>query len=309
MFKLNFKNDTQKIMFEVIISLIPAIIYKTYTFGWLGIFALATLLITALLTEKIFASLLNIKSNIGDYSSTITALLLFLTLNCNLTILIYFIASFIAVGLGKMVYGGFAKNIFNPAMVGWCFVMVSFPQFLTKFVDYNATLTFQQSLQIFLGSLSVDSYTSATPLGEYKPFHLLLLEVPQIFNLHMLILAGGLYLLARKIISPIFPIALSLGVILAIALFGFKFIEASHLFFIYGPVILAAFYIVTDPVSSPSIPKAQFVFGFFVGFIAILIAKFGTYPVGMAFAILFMNAFNYILDNFFVKGKTKHDNK
>lgn len=288
-------------MFEVIISLLPAVFYKIFIFGWLGIFSFATILATALATEKLSAKILKVKSNLGDFSSTVTALLLFLSLYPNMTFFIYFIATFVAIGLGKMIYGGFAKNIFNPAMVGWCFAMVSFPQFMTKHLDYNAVLTFNESWNIFAGTLSIDSFTSTTPLNEYKPFHLLFLKIPQIFNLHMLILAGGIYLLARKIISPIFPIALSLGIAFAIFIFGFKFIEACHLFFIYGPVILAAFYIITDPVSSPSIRKAQFVFSFCIGFIAIFIAKMGTYPVGMAFAVLFMNSFNFILDNLFTK--------
>lgn len=307
--KLTFKNDTQRIMFEVIISLLPAVLYKVYSFAWFGLFSLSTLLVTAFITEKILAKILNIKSNLADYSSIITAILLFLALNCNMTFFIYFIASFTAVGLGKMVYGGFAKNIFNPAMVGWCFVMISFPQFMTKHLDYSAIVNFNESLNIFLGTLSIDSYTSATPLDEYKPFHLLLLEIPAIFNLNMLILAGGCYLLARKIISPVFPIALSLGVVVALVAFSFKFIEATTLFFLYGPIILAGFYIVTDPVSSPSLPKAQFVFSFFVGFIAILIAKYGTYPIGIAFAVVFMNSFNFILDQLFNKGKLRNGTK
>lgn len=305
--KLKFNNDTQKIMFEVIISLLPAVFYKVYTFGWLGLFALVTLLTTALVTEKVLAKALKVKSDLADYTSTITALLLFLAMNSNMTFLIYFIASFVAIGLGKMVYGGFAKNIFNPAMVGWCFVMISFPQFMTKHLDYTTTLSLTESLNIFIGSLSIDSYTSTTPLDEYKPFALLLLEIPEILILNLLTLAGGLYILIRKIISPVFPIALTIGTTFAILVFGYKFTEACQLFFLYGPIILAAFYIITDPVSSPSISKAQFVYSFCIGFIAILIAKFGTYPIGMAFAVLFMNAFNFILDKTFIKGKQKND--
>lgn len=306
---INFKTDSQRIMFEVIASLIPAVLYKVYIFGWLGLFSLATLLITALLTEKTCAKLLDLKSDLADYTSCITALLLFLALYPNMTFFIYFTAAFIAIALGKMVYGGFAKNIFNPAMVGWCFAMVSFPQFMTKHVDYNLTLSLTETLQILAGSLSIDSYTSTTPLNEYKPYHEIILQVPAIFNLHMLILAGGLYLVIRKIISPIFPIALSIGVAAGIYIMGFKFIEASYLFFIYGPVILAAFYIITDPVSSPSLPKAQFIYSFFIGLIAIIIAKIGNYPVGMAFAVLFMNSFNFILDKIFTKGELKNDNQ
>lgn len=316
---INFKNDTQRIMFEVIASLIPAVIYKTYVFGWLGVFAITTLLIAAIITEKTFAKVLNLKSDLGDYTSIITAILLFLTLSCNLTAFIYFIASFVAIGLGKMIYGGFAKNIFNPAMVGWCFVMVSFPQFLTKHLDYSTTLNFTDSLNIFLGLTNVDTYTSATPLNFFKidsytsasptitQHHLeeLLPAVPQILYLNLITLAGGLYILARRIISPVFPIALALGTLTALLSFDYDvdFIVTAELYFLYGPAILAAFYIVTDPVSSPSISRAQFVFSFFIGFISILIAKMGSYPIGMAFAVIFMNSFNFILDKTFATRK------
>jgi Na+-translocating ferredoxin:NAD+ oxidoreductase subunit D len=293
-------------MFEVIISLMPAVIYKVFVFGWLGVFALATLILSALITEKTMSKALNIKSDLSDYTSIITSLLLFLSMNCNMTFFIYFIASFVAIALGKMVYGGFAKNIFNPAMVGWCFVMVSFPQFISKHLDYNVSLTFMQSLNIFTSNLSVDSFTSATPLGEYKPYQVLLLKTPEIFMLNMLTLAGGLYLIVRKIISPIFPIFLAIGTLVAIIAFNYKIIEASQLFFLYGPMILAAFYIITDPVSSPSLVKSQIIYSFGVGFVAILIGTFGAYPIGVAFAVVFMNSFNFIFDKLLLKGATKN---
>jgi len=305
---LNFKNDTQKIMFEVLISLLPAILYKLYIFGRLGALSLITLTVVALTTEKSLSKLLKIKSDLGDYTSLITAVLLFLALNCNMHAFIYIVASFIAVGLGKIVYGGFAKNIFNPAMVGWCFVMISFPQYMTKHVDYNSSINFIESLRVFFSFYNIDSLTQATPLTQYKHDNSVFEANCMLATLNILTLIGGLYLIAKRVISYIFPLFMSLGVILALFVFNYDIIQASKLFFLYGPIILAAFYIITDPVSSPSLAKSQMVYSFAIGFISILIAKLGAFPVGVAFAVLLMNSFNFILDKAFNKG-VKYETK
>lgn len=297
-----FKNDTQKLMFEVVVSLTPAIAYKVFTFGFLGLLSFLTLVITAILTERAISKILKVEDNILDFSSIITAILLFLALSCNMSIFVYIIASFVSIGLGKMVYGGFAKNIFNPAMVGWCFVMISFPQFMTKHVDYSLSLNLEQSLNIFLGLSNVDSITQATPLTQYKTLFSNFTEVSEILITNILILLGGLYLIARKIISYIFPVFMFIGVLFSLYVFNYDITKSIEVFILYGPFILAVFYIITDPVSSPSIPKAQAAYSFLIGFISILIAKFGVFPVGIAFAVLFMNSFNFILDKIFNKG-------
>ncbi|HAG52894.1 MAG TPA: hypothetical protein DCL21_03810 [Alphaproteobacteria bacterium] len=299
---LSLKNDTHKIMFEVIISLIPAILYKVYIFGWLGAFSLITLIATALITEKALSKILQIKSDLGDYSSLITAILLFLALNCNMHAFIYIMASLVAIGLGKIVYGGFAKNIFNPAMVGWCFVMISFPQYMTKHIDYNNSINFIDSLRVFFSFYNIDSLTQATPLTQYKHDQGLFDSNCMIATLNILTLIGGLYLIAKRVISYIFPLFISLGVIVALFTFDYELFAASSLFFLYGPIILAAFYIITDPVSSPSLVKSQMVYSFMIGFVSILIAKLGVFPIGVAFAVLLMNSINFILDKVFNKG-------
>jgi electron transport complex protein RnfD len=298
---LNFKNDTQKIMMMVILSILPAVIFKVYTFGFLGLLSLLTLVITALVTEKVLAKVLNIKDDLADYTSLITAILLFMSLNCNMSFFVYFIASVVSIGLGKMVYGGFAKNIFNPAMVGWCFIMLSFPQYMTKHIDPTTSLNLIESLKVFFAFNNVDSLTQATPLTQYK------LEggfnaVQSLAIINLLTLAGGLFLVAKKVITPIFPIAMFVGLIFSSFLFNYDMATSLQAFGLYGPFILAAFYIITDPVSSPSLPKAQAFYSFAIAFVAVLIAKFGVYPVGIAFAVVFINSFNFILDKLFNKG-------
>lgn len=298
---LNFKNDTQKIMMLVILSILPAVIYKVFVFGFLGLFSLATLILTALATEKILAKILNIKDNLADYTSLITAILLFMSLNCNMSFFVYFIASFIAISLGKMVYGGFAKNIFNPAMVGWCFVMLSFPQYMTKHIDLQASLSFIESIKVFFAFSDIDSLTQATPLTQYKLQNGFSIS-QSLAMINLLTLAGGLFLVFKKVISPIFPVAMFFGLAVSLSIFDYDVISGLIAFIAFGPFILAAFYIITDPVSSPSLPQAQAFYSFAIAFIAILIAKMGVYPVGIAFAVIFMNSFNFILDKAFNKG-------
>lgn len=302
MFK--FKTKTQQIMFEVAISLIPAVLYKVYMYGFIAVFALLTILITCIVTEIIAGKVLKIKSNILDFSSIVSALILFIALNPNMPIGVYIIASIICIGLGKMVYGGLGKNIFNPAMVAWCFIMISFPQYMTKFAHVDIPVTLNHAYSIFMGIGSIDSIDSidsisqATPLGIYKDQHAINIPL-QIAELNLLILLGGIYLFIRSIVSYIFPLFLTLGTILAIYIFDGK--QAMELFFFAGPFTLAAFYIITDPTSSPNFKPAQAIYSFCIGFLSILIAYKGAYPVGVAFATLIMNSFVFLLDKPFRK--------
>lgn len=319
MFK--FKNDSQKIMFIVVATLIPAVAYKIFVFKWLAVFALSTLVITALLTEKLLSKLLGVKYNLKDYTALITALLLFLALNSNMNVFIYFVAAFISIALAKVIYGGFTKNIFNPAIVGWCFVMLSFPQYMTKHINYdeNLNIGFKQSAQVFFADKSVDSYTSATPLTQYRKITKYaergnVLELPKnepkgLLIINLLTLAGGLVLILTKTITYVMPLFMFTGLAAALLVFKYPFYEAFIVYALYGPFILGAFYIITDPVSSPSLKRSQAIYAFAIGFVALLIAKLGAYPIGVAFSVLLMNSFNYILDNYFAHKKgAKHDN-
>ena len=302
MLNLKFKNDTQKIMFEVTASLIPAVLYKVFVFGWLGLFSLMTLLATALIAERLLSKALKIKHDLADFTAAITAILLFLALNCNMHAFVYFTASFIAIGLAKAVYGGFAKNIFNPAMVGWCFVMLSFPQYMTKHLEFSNNINFVESLNIFFTFYNIDALTQATPLTEFKVNDVFSISNP-IFTTNMLILAGGVYILIRNIINFVFPTMFTLGLIAALVVFNYDLYKGFEMFVFYGPMILGAFYIITDPVSSPSLKHAQALYSFAIAFIAVLIAKLGAYPIGLAFAVIFMNSFNFILDKTFATRK------
>lgn len=309
------KTSTPKIMLFVIISLLPAIIYKVYVFSLLAILSLLSLLVSCIVTEIVFSKVLKQKPNLKNYTTIITALLLFLAFNPNMPYFVYIIAGFVAIFLGKLVYGGLGKNIFNPAMVGWCFVMLSYPQFMTKHIHSTHDISISEQLEIFTNQKNtIDSYSQATPLGEYKSYvkydsfsEASAPNIKQIANdlisynqqtliLNILILIGGLSLLALKVINYIIPSFFIIGTFISCLILGYEVIPAFKLFITTGPFILAAFYIITDPVSSPNLRLSQILYSFIIAFISILIAKYGAYPIGVAFATIFTNAWVFILD-------------
>ena len=313
------KLSSQRIMIETSLSLMPAVLFKIYTIGWLAVFSFITLVSSCLLTELIFTKLAKKEIQLKDFSSVVSALLMFLAFNSNMPFFVYAIAGVVCIFLGKMIYGGLGKNIFNPAMVGWCFSMISFPQFMTKHLDTSKTVDFLQAIKIFTHNINVDAISQATPLTSFKSnvdsishatnLGSLSHDILQSFTnypqdlliLNILILAGGIFLILRSIINITMPLFLFLGVIVGIFIFDAQLINSAKMFILTGPIILTAFYIVTDPATSPNIKIAQSLFSFLVGLVGILIAYKGAYPIGIAFATLIMNSFVFILDQLFTK--------
>ncbi|MCP4355048.1 MAG: RnfABCDGE type electron transport complex subunit D [Proteobacteria bacterium] len=296
----NQRLSSQRIMIETSLSLMPAVLFKVYTIGWLAVFSLITLTLSCLLTEFVFTKLAHKKTSIKDFSSLVSALLMFIAFNANMPFFVYAIAGIVCVFLGKMIYGGLGKNIFNPAMIAWCFAMISFPQFTTKHLAPSETVDFAQSIKIFLHHINVDAISQATPLTTFKAN--IIEAIPQdLLILNILILAGGIFLLFRSIINLTPVLFLFLGVIFGIFIFDAQIVNPVKLFILSGPIILTAFYIVTDPATSPNVKLAQAVFSFLVGLIGILISYKGAYPIGIAFATLIMNSFVFILDDIFTR--------
>lgn len=300
--------SSKRIMIEVTASLVPAIAFKIYSIGWLAVFSLSTIILSCLLSEIIFSKVLKTESKISDISSLVTAVILFLCFNANMPYFIYIIASVVSIVLGKIVYGGLGKNIFNPAIVGWCFSMISFPKYMTTHINPTEHVDFLESAKIFSNISNVDAISQATPMGTFKTLNFAhFVNIPdQLFIINLLILLGGLFLVRRGIINLIMPMFLCLGIIIGLSIFNsYDFKVASNLYFISGPVMLAAFYIVTDPATSPNLKPAQALYSLLIGFIGILIAYKGAYPIGIAFATLIMNSFVFLLDSLFTKSYKK----
>ncbi len=301
---------TPIIMRDVIIALIPAIAAGIYIFGLPALKVLFLSTIFCIAWEAVFIKLFKKPGNISDYlldfSAIVTGVLLGLNLSSSAPWWMILIGSFIAMLLGKHVYGGLGQNPFNPALVARVFLLVAFPVQMTT---WPAPTPGQFS--------SVDAVTAATPLGILKTDGLqAALNSVSWQNLFfgnvggcigevsvIALLIGGLYLLLRNVIRWEIPLAF-IGIV---AVISFIFAEVNPeknapMFFhlLSGGLLLGAFFMATDYVTSPESSKGMLIFGAGCGFFTIIIRLFGGYPEGVSFAILIMNSLVPMIDRHIV---------
>jgi electron transport complex protein RnfD len=305
------------IMLKVLLALLPGIALYVWYFGPAILVSIALASLTALATE---AAMLKLRKRpiapfLKDNSALLTAWLLALSIPPLAPWWLVVVGTAFAIAIAKQLYGGLGNNPFNPAMVGYAVLIISFPVQMTHWLAPQglvlAELSFSQQLDyIFSGvlpqSLTLDAITMATPLDTLKT-HLHLEEsVQQILNMPIYgqigghgsemvawgFLFGGLYLLASRIISWHIPAAF-LGTLFAIAGI-FHLVDPAHyvapLFHWFsGAAMLGAFFILTDPVSSPTTNKGKLIFAAGAAFLTYMIRTFGGFPDGVAFATLLMN--------------------
>ena len=302
--------NTRKIMYRVILALVPALLVALYYFGWYALRLTLVTVITCMLTEWLIQMFL-IKGpiTINDGSAAVTGLLLAFNVPANLPIWMAIVGSVVAIGIGKMAFGGLGKNPFNPALVGRVFMLVSFPTAMT---------TWPQVQPVFAKGFFADAVTGPTPLGILKESGLETLE--QMGDMQFLdmvlgnrggafgemctaaLLLGGLYLIIRKVIDFATPLSILLTV--------YVFTGICHLIdptvyiapqyhLVYGGLILGAFFMATDMVTSPMTLRGKLLFGFGIGVITVVIRLWGAYPEGVSFAILIMNAFTPLINKAF----------
>lgn len=249
--------------------------------------------------------LLKGKCTINNYSALLTGLLLSFNLPSNLPWWIVVIGAAVAIGIGKMCFGGLGNNPFNPALVGRVFLLFSFPVQMT---------TWPRPLG--WASSYLDAETMATPLALIKGGKLAAL--PDALNMFLAntpgslgeisalaLLIGGIYLLATKVITWHIPVSILLTVAAFSAiLYGIDptVYPLPHVHLLSGGMMLGAIFMATDYVTSPMTHRGMLIYGFFIGIITMIIRVWGVYPEGMSFAILIMNAFTPII-NKYVKPK------
>lgn len=321
-------NSVSRTMFRVQLALLPATLYGFWLYGWPSVFLWLLTILSCLGFEALSLKLMGsprIKPTLLDGSAVLTGWLLAMTLPPWAPWWVAVLGGFIAIVIGKQVFGGLGQNVFNPAMVARVALLVSFPLPLTLWVlplPMTSALTpdFVASLRIFLTSLPVpDAMTSATLLGHAKTelargveLGEALVSAPALSWLGMragsfgesaalLILCGGIYLLITRVITWHAPLAVLAGVAIPAAIaHGIdpgRFLSAeAHL--LSGALMLGAFFIATDYVTSPNTATGQIVFGLGIGFLTWVIRSFGAYPEGMAFAVLLMNALTPVIDRF-----------
>ena len=310
-------DSVAQIMLKVLLALLPGIALYVWYFGAAILVSIMLASITALTIEAAMLKLRNrpIAPFLKDNSALLTAWLLALSIPPLAPWWLVVVGTAFAIAIAKHLYGGLGNNMFNPAMVGYAVLIISFPVQMTHWVAPQglviAELGFAEQLQyIFLGvlpqGLSLDALTMATPLDTLKT-HLHLDEsVQQILNMPIYgqiagsgsemvawgFLFGGLYLLASRIISWHIPFAF-LGTLFAIAGI-FHLADPTHyvapLFHLFsGAAILGAFFILTDPVSSPTTNNGRLIYAAGAALLTYLIRVFGGFPDGVAFATLLMN--------------------
>jgi electron transport complex protein RnfD len=302
-----------QVMMQVVFALIPAFAVHFWFFGWGIIINIVLASFFCLGFEALTLWLRNrpINKTLFDGSALVTALLLAITIPPLSPWWLILIGSLAAIVFTKQLYGGLGFNPFNPAMVGFVVLLISFPREMTSWPSPLGAgqqgLNLLQSLQFVAGQAGIDTLSGATPLDALKTGIRMggsvesVMAATPIYGhlagigwewLNLAILLGGLWLLWRKTIRWQVPVAV-IGSLAAMATL-FYLIDPSHyadpLFHIFGGgALLGAFFIATDPVSGATTPKGRIIFGIGVGVLTYIIRSWGGFPDGIAFSILLMN--------------------
>ncbi len=280
---------TRRMMADVLLALLPVLAASVWVFRMYAVVQAVIGVVAALAAEALFTALRRKPLRLGDGSAAVTGLILALSLPPGAPWYVGTVGAFAAIGLAKVIYGGLGQNIFNPAMVGRAFVMIAFPAFVGA------------AAYVIPGS-AVDAVTRATPLTALKmsgqttalgPLFLGTVNGSVGETSALACLLGGLYLCLRRTASWEIPA----GVFAAVLAFAGvpNLLQPSAAWSVAhelcgGALLFGAFFIATDPVTSPLTHKGKFWFGFGVGALVLLIRKLSGYPEGVMFSVLIMNA-------------------
>lgn len=306
-------DSIEKNMYGVLIALIPAFICSVLFFGMGALVVTLTSVIACLIFEFLIQKfLLKQRPTVLDGSALITGVLLAFNLPSNLPVWIIVIGALVAIGIGKMSFGGLGCNIFNPALVGRVFLLISFPVQMTTWplasgwnTSYLDAQTGATPLAVMKEALksgqSVSEVLSSGSIGSYRDMFLGNMEGSLGEIAAVALLIGLVFLLFRKIITWHIPITIFATVFVFAGILHLCNPEhfADPVFHLLsGGMMLGAIFMATDYVTSPMSTKGMVIFGIGIGIITVVIRVFGAYPEGMSFAILIMNAFTPLINRY-----------
>ena len=309
---LHHQDTTPKIMWEVVYTLVPVFLAAFYYFGLSALLVSVAAIAGCLATEWFFDKSTQRGASLRDGSAMITGMLLALTLPPGFPMWMAFLGGVVAIGMGKIIWGGLGQNIFNPALLGRAFLQAAFPTAITTWEapdgQYLAARGTNLALPFFQGE-TVDAVAMATPLAQMK-FSQQATPVMDLFlgnisgslgeTCGVVLILAGLYLAWRKIINWRIPVGILLAVgVLSGALYlidSQKF--ASPVFMaLAGGLLLGTVYMATDLVTSPT-PKGIWIYSIGIGLLVVLIRVWGGLPEGVMYAILLMNAATPLINKF-----------
>lgn len=291
--------STRRIMGDVVLALLPALLVSVYVLGWRVLFVTAVSVVSCVAFEYLIARfLLKRRATIGDLSAVVTGLLLAFNLPTGIPWWIVVIGALVAIGIGKMTFGGLGCNPFNPALTGRIFLLIAYPVQMTDWTtgvpDALTGSTILADVKAGLTSVSEVDFVAMLgghmngSMGEIGSFALIL---------------GGIYLLCRRVISWHIPMAVLgtmaiFGFCLAIGDGGAALWQLPLFHLLAGGALLGAIYMATDYSTSPMTHCGMLIYGVGIGLLTMIIRVWGAYPEGMSFAIFIMNAATPLINKY-----------
>ncbi len=304
--------STDDIMKNVVWALLPVVGFSVYSFGWNALLVIATATLACVMTEHVLCKLSKKETTVQDYSALITGLLLGLTLPPIFPLWMAFVGGVIGIALGKYVFGGLGYNVFNPALVGRAVLQAAFPVAITTWhpaflADRFTTVSGSVFTWPFMQP-QFDAISGATPLSAFKFDGITTSTAELAFGqisgsagetCAVLIALGGLYLIARNMMSWRIPVAVLASAFLlsgSLYLINSQVYPSPFFMLFSGGLMLGAVFMATDMVSSPITPMGLWVYGGIIGILTIVIRIWSGLPEGVMYSILLANAISPHID-------------
>ena len=305
--------STEDIMKNVVWALLPVVFFSIYSFGLNALFVIFTATFTSVLTEHFLCKFSKKETTVNDYSAVITGLLLGLSLPPSFPLWMAFVGGIIGIALGKYIFGGLGYNVFNPALVARAVLQAAFPVAITTWHPAflaNRFSTISGSIYTWpFMEPKYDAVSGATPLSAFKFDGITTSTAELAFGqisgstgetCALIIALGGIYLIARNMMSWRIPVAVLLSAFLLsglLYLFNSELYPSPVFMLLSGGLMLGAVYMATDMVSSPITPLGLWIYGGIIGILTIVIRIWGGLSEGVMYSILLANAISPHIDS------------